>query len=205
MRPIDLHILHMNRLAIFVSGSGTNAENIIRYFQTNKELDTEAAIVISNRADAYALERAKKLDVPSTVLSRADFNNPEVTLPLLDSYGINFIVLAGFLLKVPEYLVDRYQGRIVNIHPALLPKFGGKGMYGHHVHEAVVVAGEKETGITIHHVNENYDQGSIIFQATVAVDPTDTPDDVAAKIHELEQAHFPRVIAQTLRSLSKED
>lgn len=191
----------MNRLAIFVSGSGTNAENIIRYFQTNKELDTEAAIVISNRADAYALERAKKLNVPSTVLSRADFNNPEVTLPLLDSYGINFIVLAGFLLKVPEYLVDRYQGRIVNIHPALLPKFGGKGMYGHHVHEAVVAAGEKETGITIHHVNENYDQGSIIFQATVAVDPTDTPDDVAAKIHELEQTHFPRVIAETLRTL----
>lgn len=191
----------MNKLAIFVSGSGTNAENIIRYFQTNKALDTEVAIVISNRADAYALERAKKLNIPSTVLSRAEFNNPEVTLPLLDGYGINFIVLAGFLLKVPEYLVNRYQGRIVNIHPALLPKFGGKGMYGHHVHEAVVAAGEKETGITIHHVNENYDQGSIIFQATVAVNPTDTPDDVAAKIHELEQAHFPRVIAETLRTI----
>ena len=191
----------MNKLAIFVSGSGTNAENIIRYFQTNKELDTEVAIVISNRADAYALERAKKLNIPSTVLSRADFNNPDITLPLLDSYGINFIVLAGFLLKVPEYIVDRYKGHIVNIHPALLPKFGGKGMYGHHVHEAVVAAGEKETGITIHHVNENYDQGSIIFQATVAVDPNDTPDDVAAKIHELEQLHFPRVIAETLRSL----
>ena len=191
----------MNKLAIFVSGSGTNAENIIRYFQTNKALDTEVAIVISNRADAYALERAKKLNVPSTVLSRAEFNNPEVMLPLLDDYGINFIVLAGFLLKVPEYLVNRYQGRIVNIHPALLPKFGGKGMYGHHVHEAVVAAGEKETGITIHHVNENYDQGSIIFQATVAVNPTDTPDDVAAKIHELEQAHFPRVIAETLRTI----
>ncbi len=152
----------MNKLAIFVSGSGTNAENIIRYFQTNKALDTEVAIVISNRADAYALERAKKLNVPSTVLSRADFNDPAITLPLLDSYGINFIVLAGFLLKVPEYIVDRYHGHIVNIHPALLPKFGGKGMYGHHVHEAVVAAGEKETGITIHHVNENYDQGSII-------------------------------------------
>ena len=191
----------MNKLAIFVSGSGTNAENIIRYFQTNKALDTEVAIVISNRADAYALERAKKLNVPSAVLSRAEFNNPEVTLPLLDGYGINFIVLAGFLLKVPKYLVNRYQGRIVNIHPALLPKFGGKGMYGHHVHEAVVAAGEKETGITIHHVNENYDQGSIIFQATVAVNPTDTPDDVAAKIHELEQAHFPRVIAETLRTI----
>ena len=191
----------MNKLAIFVSGSGTNAENIIRYFQTNKELDTEVAIVISNRADAYALERAKKLNVPSTVLSRADFNNPDITLPLLDSYGINFIVLAGFLLKVPEYIVDRYKGHIVNIHPALLPKFGGKGMYGHHVHEAVVAAGENETGITIHHVNENYDQGSIIFQATVAVDPNDTPDDVAAKIHELEQLHFPRVIAETLRTL----
>ena len=191
----------MNKLAIFVSGSGTNAENIIRYFQTNKKLDTEVAIVISNRADAYALERAKKLNVPSTVLSRADFNNPDITLPLLDSYGINFIVLAGFLLKVPEYIVDRYKGHIVNIHPALLPKFGGKGMYGHHVHEAVVAAGEKETGITIHHVNENYDQGSIIFQATVAVDPNDTPDDVAAKIHELEQLHFPRVIAETLRTL----
>ncbi len=191
----------MNKLAIFVSGSGTNAENIIRYFQTNKAFDTEVAIVISNRADAYALERAKKLNVPSTVLSRADFNDPAITLPLLDSYGINFIVLAGFLLKVPEYIVDRYHGHIVNIHPALLPKFGGKGMYGHHVHEAVVAAGEKETGITIHHVNENYDQGSIIFQATVAVDPTDTPDDVAAKIHELEQAHFPRVIAETLRAL----
>lgn len=181
-----------------MSGSGTNAENIIRYFRDHAELDTEVAVVISNRPDAYALVRAKNLDIPSVVLPRTDFANPDVTLPLLDSYGINFIVLAGFLLKVPEYIVNRYQGRIVNIHPALLPKFGGKGMYGHHVHEAVVAAGEKVTGITIHHVNELYDSGDIIFQATVDVAPTDTPDDVAAKIHILEQTHFPRVIAETL-------
>jgi len=183
----------MKRIALFASGSGSNVENIIRYFSNNREL--EFPFIISNRPDAFVHERAKKWMIPSYVFKKDDFENGEV-LKFLQGRSIDFIVLAGFLLKIPENLLDAYPDRIINIHPALLPKFGGKGMYGSHVHEAVVASGEKETGITIHYVNENYDEGQIIFQAKCPVFPEDSPDDVAAKVHALEYEHFPRVIGE---------
>jgi len=183
----------MKRIALFASGSGSNAENIIRYFADSREL--EFPFVISNRADAYIHERARKLMIPSYVFKKNDFENGTV-LKFLQERGIDIIVLAGFLLKVPDDILKAYPDRIINIHPALLPKFGGKGMYGSHVHEAVVASGEKETGITIHYVNENYDEGRIIFQAKCPVFPNDSPDDVAAKVHALEYEYFPRVIGE---------
>ena len=181
----------MKRIALFASGSGSNAENIIRYFLNSREL--EFPFIISNRSDAQVHERAKNLMIPSYFFKKSDFESGEVLKFLQDS-KIDLLVLAGFLLKIPENLLKAYPDRIINIHPALLPKFGGKGMYGSHVHEAVVAAGEKESGITIHYVNENYDEGRIIFQARCPVLPTDSPDDVAAKVHELEYRWFPEVI-----------
>jgi phosphoribosylglycinamide formyltransferase-1 len=185
----------MKRIALFASGSGSNVENIIRYFSNNREL--EFLFVISNRSDAFVHERMKKWNIPSYSFNKNDFENG-IVLKLLKEKTINFIVLAGFLLKIPENLLNAYPDRIINIHPALLPKFGGKGMYGSHVHEAVVAAGEKESGITIHYVNENYDEGAIIFQARCPVLSIDTPDDVAAKVHALEYEHFPRVIGEVV-------
>ncbi|MBP5770562.1 MAG: phosphoribosylglycinamide formyltransferase [Bacteroidaceae bacterium] len=181
-------------IAIFVSGSGTNCENIIRYFQTSERY--HIVLVISNRPDAYALERAKWLGVPSTVVPKADLNNPDVMLPLLRSNDVNFIVLAGFLPLVPDYLIEAYPQRIVNIHPALLPRHGGKGMWGHHVHEAVKADGDTETGITIHYVSPVCDGGEIIAQFSTPVSPEDTPDTIAEKVHVLEMAHFPEVLKQ---------
>lgn len=186
------------KLAILASGSGTNAENIIRYFKGNEEI--EVACVISNKADAYVLERAKREQVPSVVFSKKYFEDGSV-LKFLQQSGINFIVLAGFLLRVPENLLVAYPQRIVNIHPALLPKYGGKGMYGSYVHEAVVASGDRKTGITIHYINEHYDEGDIIFQATCEVLPQDTPDQVASKVHELEYRYFPSVIEKVLKQL----
>lgn len=183
-------------IAIFASGSGTNAENIIRYFQENDLI--RVALVLSNRSDAYVLERAHRLQVPSEVFLKEDWVSGEQILALLHEYHIDFIVLAGFLVRVPERLLHAYPDKIINIHPALLPKFGGKGMYGDRVHEAVVAAGEKESGITIHYINEHYDEGNAIFQATCPVLPTDSPDDVAKKVHALEYEHFPQVIEQVL-------
>jgi len=183
------------RIALFASGSGSNVENIIRYFMNSCEL--EFPVVISNRSDAPVHERAKKYNIPSYYFKKNDFENGEV-LKFLQEETIDFIVLAGFLLKVPDNLLSAYPGRIINIHPALLPKFGGKGMYGSHVHEAVVASGEKESGITIHYVNENYDEGQIIFQAKCPVFPTDSPEDVARKVHALEYEHFPRVIGEVV-------
>jgi len=179
------------RIALFASGSGSNVENIIRYFADNSEMEFPA--VISNRPDAPVHERVKKYNIPSYYFKKSDFENGEV-LKFLQEKSIDFIVLAGFLLKVPDNLLKAYPDRIINIHPALLPKFGGKGMYGSHVHEAVVASGEKETGVTIHYVNENYDEGQIVFQAKCPVLPTDSPEDVAAKVHALEYKYFPRVI-----------
>ena len=187
----------MISIAIFVSGSGTNCENIIRYFRDSEHIHT--ALVVSNRADAYALERAKRLGVPTAVVPKAQLNDPSATLPLLTEYGIQFIVLAGFLPMVPDYLIDAYPRRIVNIHPALLPKFGGKGMWGHHVHEAVKAAGETESGITIHFVNPELDEGEHIAQFSTPLSPDDTPEDIADKVHELEMAHFPAVIEQVIK------
>ena len=179
-------------VAIFVSGSGTNCENIIRYFSNSETVCCK--LVISNRSDAYALERAKRLGVASCVVPKADLNNPDVMLPLLRSNEIGFIVLAGFLPIVPDYLIEAYPRRIVNIHPALLPKHGGKGMWGHHVHEAVKAAGDTETGITIHYVTPVCDGGEIIAQFSTPLSPDDTPETIADKVHELEMAHFPEVL-----------
>lgn len=187
----------MLRLAIFVSGSGTNCENIIRHFQNHPKISVD--LVLSNRTDAYALVRAERLGVKTAVLGRADFNNPEKLMPLLKN--IDFIVLAGFLLMVPPFLTSAYPRRMLNIHPALLPKYGGKGMYGHHVHEAVKAAGETESGITIHYVSDECDGGEIVFQTSTPLTPQDTPDDIAAKIHILEQTHFPHVIEEVVSTL----
>lgn len=183
-------------IAIFASGSGSNAENIIRYFQ--KSGSAQVSLVLSNKSDAYVLERAHRLRVPCNVFPKEDWIAGDEILAVLQEARIDFIVLAGFLFRVPDLLLHAYPYKIINIHPALLPKYGGKGMYGDRVHQAVVAAGEKESGITIHYINEHYDEGDIIFQATCAVLPTDSPDDVAKKVHALEYEHFPLVIEKLL-------
>lgn len=190
-------------IAIFVSGSGTNCENIIRHFQGSESISIK--LVVSNRSDAFALERAKRLGVPSAIVPKAKLNNPDVILPLLKEYGIDFIVLAGFLPLIPDFLIDAYPRRIVNIHPALLPKHGGKGMWGHHVHEAVKAAGDTETGITIHYVSPVCDGGEIIAQFSTPVAPDDTPDTIADKVHVLEMAHFPEVLQQLWEKDEEQD
>ncbi|MBP3244750.1 MAG: phosphoribosylglycinamide formyltransferase [Bacteroidaceae bacterium] len=185
------------RLAVFVSGGGTNLENIINYFSADEQV--EVSMVVSNKADAYALQRAKNHNIPNAVISRKQFAEDEATV-MAAVKDCDFIILAGFLVKVPDYLIDAYPKRIINIHPALLPKYGGKGMYGHHIHEAVKAAGEKETGITIHFVNNELDAGEHIAQFKVALSDEDTADTIAAKIHELEQAHFPKVIESVIKA-----
>ncbi|NCT17695.1 MAG: phosphoribosylglycinamide formyltransferase [Flavobacteriaceae bacterium CG_4_8_14_3_um_filter_34_10] len=181
-----------NRLAIFASGNGSNAENIIRYFL---ESDTvEVVLVLSNSPKAKVLERARSLNISVATFSKEDFYMSEAILKRLLKEKIDWIILAGFLLKFPEPILQHYKNKVINIHPALLPKFGGKGMYGMHIHKAVVENKESETGITIHYVNENYDEGKIIFQAKTEVLGTDTPEIIAEKIHILEQHHFPKVI-----------
>ncbi len=184
-------------LAVFVSGGGTNLENIINYFSADEQV--EVSMVVSNKADAYALQRAKNHGIPNVVISRKQFAEDEATV-MAAVKDCDFIILAGFLVKVPDYLIDAYPKRIINIHPALLPKYGGKGMYGHHIHEAVKAAGEKETGITIHFVNNELDAGEHIAQFKVALSDEDTADTIAAKIHELEQAHFPKVIESVIKA-----
>lgn len=185
-----------HKIAIFASGNGSNAENIIRHFR-EADCGVEVALIVSNRKDAGVLRRADRLGVESRVMTAAEFKNPSSLLPVMEEYSIDLVVLAGFLLMIPPFLIERYPGRIVNIHPSLLPKYGGKGMYGHHVHEAVVNSGDKETGITIHLVNEHYDDGRILFQAKVPVCPADKVEDVEAKIHKLEKEHFAQVIHTT--------
>lgn len=186
-------------VAIFVSGSGTNCENLIKYFKDSDKV--KIRLVLSNRTDAYALVRAKNLGVPTVVTVKKDFFNPDVVLPILSEYDIDFIVLAGFLLMIPEWLISKYDHRMINLHPALLPKFGGKGMYGHHVHEAVKAAGEKETGMTVHWVSPVCDGGEIIAQFSTPLSPDDTPDDIAAKEHVLEMEHFPEVVEKVLEGI----
>lgn len=182
----------MTRIAIFASGSGSNAENIAHYFSDNPKV--KISLILTNNKNAYVLERAKKLGVKSHIFTKQAFLETDNILQFLEENNINWIILAGFLLKIPQNLLKAYPNKIVNIHPALLPKYGGKGMYGENVHKAVVANNETESGITIHLVNENYDEGKIIFQAKCNVLPTDTFKDVAAKIHTLEQAHFPKTI-----------
>lgn len=186
----------MKKIAIFASGNGTNAENIIRYFQT-EDNRARVVLVVCNKPDAPVIERSRRLGVPVSILSRQEINEPQIMLDILEKHDVDIIVLAGFLLMIPPYLISRYQDRIVNIHPSLLPKYGGKGMYGHHIHRAVVAAGEPETGITIHIVNEGCDEGRIIFQQRIPVSVTDSAEDVEAKIHILEQENYARVIART--------
>ncbi len=186
----------MKNIAILVSGSGTNCENIIRYFQDSDQVSV--SLVISSRADAYALVRASKLGVPTRVMSKSEFSDESLLMPLLRQYQVDFIVLAGFLLMVPDFLLSAYPQKIVNIHPSLLPKYGGKGMWGHHVHEAVKAAGDAETGITIHWVSEICDGGEIIAQYHTPLTPDDTPDDIAAKVHMLEQQYYPKVIEEII-------
>ena len=183
-------------MAIFVSGGGTNCENIINYFEGSDV--ARPVLVISNRKDAGAITRAERFGVPVRVVPKAELNNPDVILPLLNDYSVDFIVLAGFLLVIPGFLIDEYDHRMINLHPALLPKFGGIGMYGHHVHEAVKAAGETETGMTVHWVSREVDGGGIIAQFSTPIDPDDTPDDIAAKEHVLEMEHFPEVIENLL-------
>jgi phosphoribosylglycinamide formyltransferase 1 len=182
------------KIAIFASGSGSNAENIANYY--SKSSVFEFPLIISNKAGAFVHERAKKLQIPSFTFSREDFLAGDKIITFLKKHNIECIVLAGFLLKIPDSLVEAYPNKIINVHPALLPKYGGKGMYGHHVHQAVADAGETESGITIHYVNGNYDEGNIIFQAKCPVLPTDTADTIAEKVHALEYEHFPRIIGE---------
>ena len=184
--------MNMINLAVFASGGGTNCENIIRYFKGSDKV--HVALVVANKAGIPALEKAERLGVPTRVLSKADLNREDVALPLMKEYSIDFIVLAGFLLVIPGFLIREYDRRIINLHPALLPKFGGMGMYGHRVHEAVKAAGETETGMTVHWVSGKVDGGEIIAQFRTPISPDDTPDDIAAKEHVLEMEHFPQVI-----------
>jgi phosphoribosylglycinamide formyltransferase-1 len=184
----------MIKIALLASGSGSNVENIAHYFRNNKDLNF---FVLSNKKEAYVHKRAKKLNLPSHTINKIGFENGEA-LKFLQDNETDFIVLAGFLLKIPENILNVYSGKIINIHPALLPKYGGKGMYGHHVHEAVASAKEMESGITIHYVNENYDEGQIIFQAKCEILPTDSAEEIAKKVHLLEYRYFPEVIEQVV-------
>lgn len=186
----------MKNIAIFASGSGTNAENITRYFA--KSDTVKVAVVLSNNRNVGVHARVNQLGIPSFVFSRDEFVAGTPVLEKLAEYEVDFIVLAGFMNKISDVLLEAFPGKIVNIHPALLPKHGGKGMFGMHVHEAVVAAGERESGITIHYINERYDEGAVIFQAVCPVLPSDSPEDVATKVHALEYANYPRVIEEVL-------
>jgi phosphoribosylglycinamide formyltransferase-1 len=191
----NAEICMTKKIAIFASGSGSNAENIIRFFAEKPEF---SFLIVSNKKDAYVFARAENLSVPSFFFPKEDFVSGEKILNFLQANQVDFIVLAGFLLKIPEILTKSYPNKIVNIHPALLPKYGGRGMYGEKVHRAVQAAGETESGITIHYVNENYDEGNIIFQAKCTVAPTDTPENIAEKVHRLEYEWFPKIIEKIL-------
>lgn len=179
-------------IAIFASGSGTNAENISKYFQ--KSASIKVKLVISNKSDAYVLQRARNLNIDSLYMNKEELADKNHLIEVLRNYEIDLIVLAGYLKLIPKFLIEAFPNRIINIHPALLPKFGGKGMYGMHVHRAVVENRETETGITVHYVNDKYDEGNVIAQYKCSVDKTDTPEDVADKIHILEMENFPKAI-----------
>jgi phosphoribosylglycinamide formyltransferase-1 len=185
----------MKRISIFVSGNGTNLQRIAEYFKDSN--DVEIVNVVCNNPKAYAIERAKNLGIPLRMVTKTEFNSLEFTQEMA-ALKLDLIVLAGFLWKIPASLIQAYPKRIINIHPALLPKYGGKGFYGEHVHEAVVAAKEAFSGITIHYVNEIYDSGEIILQAYTKLDPDETPDTLAAKIHKLEQAYFPVAIGELI-------
>ena len=186
----------MTQIALFASGNGSNAENIADYFTNSSHI--KVSLVISNKTDAFVHQRAKDLDIPSYSFTNQQFKQGTDILTLLADNNIGFIVLAGFLLKVPHLLLSEYPNKIINIHPALLPKYGGKGMYGDRVHKKVIEMGDKKSGITIHYVNEKYDEGEIIFQESCNIDPEDNYEDVAKKVHKLEYNYFPRIIEDVI-------
>jgi phosphoribosylglycinamide formyltransferase 1 len=187
-------------LAIFASGAGSNAQNIINFFKNDANINV--SLIVCNKPLAGVLQIASNNNIPSVVIEKDKFFNGDVYLPILQEHKINFIVLAGFLWKIPNQLIKAFLQKIVNIHPALLPKFGGKGMYGHFVHEAVLAANETQSGITIHYVDEVYDHGNIIFQASCTIAPNETPQTLAQKISKLEHEHYPKVINELLQNCS---
>ena len=189
----------MKNIAIFASGNGTNAETIIKHF--DKSNDITVSRVFCNKENAFVLTRAKNLNIPTLIFDKKTFYESDNVLNQLNEDNTDLIVLAGFLWLIPDSILKNYRNRILNIHPALLPKYGGKGMYGSKVHEAVINAGEKESGITIHFVNEKYDEGEIVFQEKCQIEQNDTPDSLAAKIHKLEHLHYPAVIEEVLMAL----
>ena len=186
-------------IAIFVSGSGTNCENIIRYFAQDEHI--KVTLIVSSRKDAYALVRAQRLGVDTMVVDKSLLADEGYMHQVFDRYGIDYIILAGFLMMIPHHIIARYPKQIMNIHPSLLPKYGGRGMYGHHVHEAVKANGETETGITIHYVSEECDGGDIIFQSKVTVEPSDSPQEIETKVHKLEMRDFPLVIENLISNI----
>jgi phosphoribosylglycinamide formyltransferase-1 len=188
----------MKRIAIFASGTGSNAQKILSHFKTSNKIDV--ALIVSNKTNAGVLNFAKEYSVPTLIIDREKFLKGDGYVPELQAAGIDWIILAGFLWKIPPILINQWGKRIINIHPALLPKYGGKGMYGEAVHRAVLAANEKESGITIHYVDEQYDHGATIFQATCPVLPTDLVDNLAEKIHALEHLHYPVVIEKEILS-----
>ena len=187
----------MKKIAVFASGSGTNAENIANYFADSQCINV--VLIVSNNPLAGVHDRVNRLGIPSMTFTNEELAEGSKIVKKLTEYEVDWIVLAGFLKKISGTILNAYPDRIVNIHPALLPKYGGKGMYGMRVHEAVVAAGDTESGITIHYINENYDEGQIIFQARCPVLPSDTPEDVATKVHALEYRYYPEVIEKTVR------
>jgi len=186
----------MKKIAIFASGSGSNAENITKYFKGDTKV--EVAAILTNNPRAFVLSRAKNLNIPTYIFSKKEFYETDKIIRYLADKEIDFVVLAGFLWLLPTNLLRKFPNSILNIHPALLPKYGGKGMFGMKVHEAVVLNKEKESGITIHFVNEKYDEGKIVFQSKCVLNPSDTPEQVAEKVHQLEYEYFPKIIEQLL-------
>jgi len=189
------------RIAIFASGSGSNAQKLMEHFKRSNEI--EISLVLTNNADAYVLQRADNFEIPTHIFDKNEFYKTDEIIDLLKNLEIDFIVLAGFLWLIPKNLIHAYPGRIVNIHPAILPKFGGKGMYGDHVHNAVMAAGETEGGITIHYVNENYDEGEYIYQARYRIDKNDNLEMVKFKGQQLEHQHYPRIVETIVRKIKK--
>ncbi|MCK9613664.1 MAG: phosphoribosylglycinamide formyltransferase [Bacteroidales bacterium] len=186
----------MKNVAIFASGNGSNAENIINYFSFKNNINV--SLILTNNKDAFVIERAKKHDIPCFIFTSAELKQTTLVLDKLSEFNIDFIVLAGFLLLIPQNIIRAFPNKIINIHPALLPKYGGKGMYGDFVHEAVRQSGDTETGISIHFVSEKYDDGAVIFQARCLVTKEDTSETIAQKVHQLEYKYFPEIIEKVI-------
>lgn len=188
----------MIKIAIFASGSGTNAENLVNYFKDSEKI--KVSLILTNNAKAGVLTRAQKLNVPALVFGKQTFNTGDELIKILKDNGVDWLILAGFLWLIPHKFIKAFPDKIINIHPALLPKYGGKGMWGHHVHNAVIDSKESESGITIHYVNEKYDEGKIIYQAKCPISPEDTAQSLAEKVHQLEYFYFPKIVEQEILS-----